>query len=60
MKTMHPMNKTSSLKTPSCGCQNCLCGRGARCRCHDYNTLLALRDFGRMARRRFPLSRARP
>ncbi|HEY0862507.1 MAG TPA: hypothetical protein VGD97_00240 [Lacunisphaera sp.] len=49
---------------PSCGCQNCSCRRGPRCRCHDYNALLALAlwDFGQMIRRRqsSALSRARP
>lgn len=36
-----------------CGCERCLCRRGPRCRCHDYNALLALAlwDFGLMVRR---------
>lgn len=63
MKPNHPMS-TSTKKTPApCGCQNCLCRRGLRCRCHDYNALLALAlwDFGREVRRRLStLSRARP
>ena len=49
------MTKTSVQEAPPpCGCQNCLCRRGPRCRCHDYNALLALAlwDFGRTIRRR--------
>lgn len=48
------MPKTTKETTPPCGCENCLCRRGARCRCHDYNALLALAlwDFGRSLRRR--------
>jgi hypothetical protein len=49
------MTAISIQKTPPpCGCQNCLCRRGPRCRCHDYNALLALAlwDFGQMIRRR--------
>ena len=49
------MPKTSLPDTmPPCGCPNCLCRRGPRCRCHDYNALLtlALWDFGRARRRR--------
>jgi hypothetical protein len=36
------MTKTKSSTLPPCGCQNCLCHRGPRCRCHSYNALLAL------------------
>ncbi|MDI1337439.1 MAG: hypothetical protein PSU94_14745 [Lacunisphaera sp.] len=49
------MTKSSLPATTSpCGCLNCLCHRGPRCRCHAYNTLLALAfwDFGRVLRRR--------
>lgn len=54
MKPIHPMNQTKASSLPPCGCQNCLCRRGPRCRCHDYNALLALAlwDFGRALRRR--------
>jgi len=53
-KPIHPMSKKSTQNSiPSCGCKNCLCHRGPRCRCHDYNALLALAlwDFGQMFRR---------
>jgi len=62
MKPTHPMIKSKET-IPPCGCQNCSCRRGPRCRCHDYNALLALAlwDFGRMVRRQSSLlSRARP
>ena len=54
MKPIHLMPKTTKESTPPCGCKNCLCRRGARCRCHDYNALLALAlwDFGRTLRGR--------
>ena len=53
-ETTHPMSKTTTKETPPpCGSQHCSCRRGPRCRCHDYNALLALArwDFGRMIRR---------
>jgi hypothetical protein len=49
------MPKSSEKNTiPSCGCNDrCHCQRELRCRCHDYNALLALAlaDYGRMLRR---------
>jgi hypothetical protein len=54
MKPIHPMSNLTKETPPPCGCQSCLCRRGPRCRCHDYNALLALAlwDFGCMLRRR--------
>jgi hypothetical protein len=45
---------TQPSSVPSCGCNRCNCNRGPRCRCHDYNALMALAfwDFARMLRRR--------
>lgn len=54
MKPIHPMpKKTRPVTPPPCGCSNCLCHRDLRCRCHDYNALLALVlwDLGRSLRR---------
>lgn len=46
---------TAKSDIPSCGCERCHCRRGPRCRCHDYNALLALIlwDYSRMLRRSF-------
>lgn len=46
-------NDPAKNTPPPCGCHQCLCRRGPRCRCHDYNALLALAlwDLGRMVRR---------
>lgn len=52
------MKKSSAPESfPPCGCENCLCRRGPRCRCHDYNALLALVlwDYGRAFRRRIAI-----
>jgi len=50
------MSKSPAKVTiPSCGCnRTCRCHRELRCRCHDYNALLALTlwDYGRMIRRK--------
>jgi hypothetical protein len=57
MKTLHPMKNDPAKNTmPPCGCQQCLCRRGPRCRCHAYNALLAIAlwDFGRAIRRQRP------
>lgn len=53
MKPIHSMTKNQNT-TPACGCKNCACRRGLRCRCHDYNALLTLTlwDFGQIIRRR--------
>jgi hypothetical protein len=49
------MKKTSTTSAiPACGCkQHCRCQRALRCRCHDYNALLALTlwDYSRAVRR---------
>ncbi|MBI2518612.1 MAG: hypothetical protein HYV95_17190 [Opitutae bacterium] len=49
-------NPTAKNAVPPCGCAQCLCRRGPRCRCHAYNALLALAfwDFGRSFRRSRP------
>ena len=46
-------NPSAPEPLPPCGCNSCLCRRGPRCRCHNYNALLALAiwDFGRFLRR---------
>ena len=52
------MTGFTAPKTVSpCGCESCLCRRGPRCRCHDYNALLdlAIWDLGRVLHR--PLAR---
>ena len=62
MKPIQPMQKkathVNATAQPPCGCDRCLCHRGPRCRCHDYNALLALAlwDFGQMVRRWKPRS----
>ncbi len=54
------MPKSSAKNTiPPCGCgRTCRCRNESRCRCHDYNALLALTlwDYGRAIRRQIDRS----